>query len=44
MNKVFRIIWSSVKEKWIVVSEKASAKGCPIFTVGALSFGALLAT
>ncbi|NTU58186.1 MAG: filamentous hemagglutinin N-terminal domain-containing protein, partial [Chlorobiaceae bacterium] len=44
MNKVFRIIWSSVKDKWIVVSEKATAKGCPIFTVGALSFGALVAT
>ncbi|ACF11780.1 filamentous haemagglutinin family outer membrane protein [Chlorobaculum parvum NCIB 8327] len=36
MNKIFRIVWSAVKDKWIVVSEKSSAKGAYMFTVGAI--------
>ncbi|MGC8775188.1 MAG: filamentous hemagglutinin N-terminal domain-containing protein, partial [Chlorobaculum sp.] len=44
MNKVFRIIWSAVKDKWIVVSEKSSAKGAPLFTIGGIiSLAALMA-
>jgi filamentous hemagglutinin family protein len=44
MNKIYRIIWSAVKEKWLVVSEKVTAKGCcPAATVGALTLSALLA-
>jgi len=27
MNKIFNLIWSSVKEKWIVVSEKVKSGG-----------------
>jgi len=44
MNSIHRIIWSKIREKWIVVSEKAGAGGCPIILVGALSLAALLAT
>ncbi|UWX57108.1 filamentous hemagglutinin N-terminal domain-containing protein [Chlorobaculum sp. MV4-Y] len=44
MNKIFRIIWSAVKDKWIVVSEKSSAKGAPMFTIGGIiSLAALMA-
>ena len=43
MNKVFRIIWSAVRNKWIVVSERAGSKGCPMFTAGVLSLAALMA-
>lgn len=42
MNKVHKIIWSVIKEKWIVVSEKAGASGCPVITRSALSLAALL--
>ncbi|NTV25890.1 MAG: filamentous hemagglutinin N-terminal domain-containing protein [Chlorobiaceae bacterium] len=42
MNKVHKIIWSVIKEKWIVVSEKAGASGCPVITRSALSIAALL--
>ncbi|MBV5329898.1 MAG: filamentous hemagglutinin N-terminal domain-containing protein [Chlorobium sp.] len=45
MNKIFRIIWSKTKEKWIVVDEKAAAKsGCPAATIGALTVATLLAS
>jgi filamentous hemagglutinin family protein len=44
MNRIHRIIWSKIREKWTVVSEKSGASGCPIITVGALSLAALLAT
>jgi len=44
MNRIHRIIWSKIREKWIVVSEKSGSSGCPIITVGALSFAALLAS
>ncbi|NTW52672.1 MAG: filamentous hemagglutinin N-terminal domain-containing protein, partial [Chlorobiaceae bacterium] len=44
MNRIHRIIWSKIKEKWIVVSEKAGASGCPIITIGALSLAALFST
>ncbi|NTW51445.1 MAG: filamentous hemagglutinin N-terminal domain-containing protein [Chlorobiaceae bacterium] len=44
MNSIYSIIWSKIKEKWIVVSEKAGSSGCPIFLVGALSLAALLLT
>ena len=43
MNRIHKIIWSAVKEKWIVVSEKAGAVGCPIILHGALSIAALVA-
>ncbi|HWR01661.1 MAG TPA: autotransporter-associated beta strand repeat-containing protein, partial [Chlorobaculum sp.] len=43
MNRIHRIIWSKIKERWIVVSEKSGAAGCPIIKVGALSLAALLA-
>ncbi|HWQ25584.1 MAG TPA: filamentous hemagglutinin N-terminal domain-containing protein, partial [Chlorobaculum sp.] len=42
MNRIHRIIWSKITEKWIVVSEKAGSSGCPIILVGALSLGALM--
>ena len=45
MNKIYRLIWSRAKEKWVVVSEKVAAKGAiPSATVGALTLVALLAT
>ena len=44
MNRIHRIIWSAIREKWIVVSEKASARGCPIIAVGALSLALLQAS
>ena len=44
MNRIHRIIWSEIKKKWLVVSEKSGVRGCPIITVGALSLAALLAT
>jgi len=44
MNKIYRLIWSKAKEKWVVVAEKVAAKGCcPAATVGALTLAALLA-
>ncbi|WP_298270670.1 GLUG motif-containing protein [Geobacter sp.] len=44
MNKIYRLIWSRAKEKWVVVSEKVAAKGAvPSATVGALTLAALLA-
>ncbi|RII26601.1 MAG: hypothetical protein CXR31_09285 [Geobacter sp.] len=44
MNKIFRLIWSMAKEKWVVVSEKVAARGCcPAATVGALTLAALFA-
>ncbi|NTU58036.1 MAG: hypothetical protein HGB00_10850, partial [Chlorobiaceae bacterium] len=43
MNRIHRIIWSKIREKWIVVSEKSGASGCPMMLVGALSLAALLA-
>ena len=44
MNKIYRLIWSKAKEKWIVVAEKVAAKGCcPAATVGTLTLAALLA-
>ena len=42
MNRIHKIVWSAVKEKWIVVSEKAGATGCPIVKGGLLSLAALL--
>ncbi|NTW51358.1 MAG: filamentous hemagglutinin N-terminal domain-containing protein [Chlorobiaceae bacterium] len=42
MNRIHKIVWSAVKDKWIVVSEKAGATGCPIIKVGVLSLAALL--
>jgi filamentous hemagglutinin family protein len=44
MNRIHKIIWSAIKEKWIVVSEKAGASGCPMLTVGALSLAVLMST
>ncbi|NTV02889.1 MAG: filamentous hemagglutinin N-terminal domain-containing protein, partial [Chlorobiaceae bacterium] len=44
MNRIHRIIWSEIKSRWIVVSEKAGSKGCPILTFGALSLAALVST
>ncbi len=42
MNKAYRLIWSAVRECWMVVSEKVSAKGClPAITVGALTVATL---
>jgi len=43
MNRIHKIIWSAIKEKWIVVSEKAGAVGCPIIKRGALTIAALVA-
>ena len=43
MNRIHKIIWSAIKEKWIVVSEKAGASGCPIIQRGALSIAAFIA-
>ncbi len=44
MNKTFRLIWSAVREAWIVVSEKVTAKGgIPARTVAALAVVGLLA-
>jgi len=44
MNKIYRLIWSKAKEKWVVVAEKVAARGCcPATTVGALTLAALLA-
>ena len=45
MNKIFRIIWSIAKERWVVVAEKVTARSCcPAATVGVLAVAALLAT
>jgi filamentous hemagglutinin family protein len=43
MNKIFRLIWSRVKEAWVVVAEKVAAKGGPRPTTvgGALATAAL---
>ncbi|NTV03049.1 MAG: filamentous hemagglutinin N-terminal domain-containing protein, partial [Chlorobiaceae bacterium] len=43
MNRIHKIIWSEIKQKWIVVSEKAGAKGCPILSFGILSLAAMMA-
>jgi filamentous hemagglutinin family protein len=44
MNKVYRLIWSAVRQCWIVAAEKVTAKGgIPARTVGALSVAALFA-
>ena len=44
MNKVYRLIWSAVRQCWIVAAEKVTAKGgIPARTVGALSVAALVA-
>ncbi|NTU92098.1 MAG: filamentous hemagglutinin N-terminal domain-containing protein, partial [Chlorobiaceae bacterium] len=37
-----KIIWSAIKEKWIVVSEKAGTHGVPVMKSGALSIAALM--
>ena len=45
MNRIYRVIWSKAKEKWVVVAEKVAARGCcPATTVGALTLAALLAS
>ena len=43
MNRIHKIIWSALREKWIVVSEKAGASGCPIIQRGGLSIAAFIA-
>ena len=43
MNRIHKIIWSAIKDKWIVVSEKAGASGSPIIQRGALSIAAFIA-
>ena len=43
MNKAYRLIWSRVKEAWIVVSEKVAAKGGPRAATVTLSAALLLA-
>ncbi|MCE1274366.1 MAG: filamentous hemagglutinin N-terminal domain-containing protein, partial [Chlorobiales bacterium] len=42
MNRIHKIIWSAIKEKWIVVSEKAGTHGVPVMNSGALSIAALM--
>ncbi|NTU92360.1 MAG: hypothetical protein HGA60_10675, partial [Chlorobiaceae bacterium] len=42
MNRIHKIIWSAIKEKWIVVSEKAGTHGVPVMKSGALSIAALM--
>ena len=43
MNRIYRVIWSKVKEKWLVVSEKVASKGArPAVTIGCLTAAALL--
>jgi filamentous hemagglutinin family protein len=42
MNRIYKIIWSAIKERWIVVSEKAGSSGRPIIATGALSLAVLL--
>ena len=44
MNRIHKIIWSAIRDKWIVVSEKAGASGCPMLTAGALSLAVLMST
>ena len=44
MNKSYRLIWSRMKEVWVVVSEKVAAKGArPAVTVGCFAAALLLA-
>ena len=43
MKRIHKLIWSAIRGKWIVVSEKAGAVGCPIVLSGALSIAALAA-
>lgn len=42
MNRIHKIIWSAIREKWIVVSEKAGTHGVPVMKSGALSIAALV--
>ena len=45
MNKSYRLIWSRIKEAWVVVSEKVAAKGArPALTIGCLTAAATFAT
>ena len=44
MNKSYRLIWSRMKEAWVVVSEKVAAKAArPAVTVGCFAAAFLLA-
>ena len=43
MNKAYRLIWSRVKEAWVVVSEKVTGKGGPRAATVTLSAALLLA-
>ena len=43
MNKIYRLIWSSVKERWVIVSEKVLSKGyIPASTVDVICVASLL--
>ena len=42
MNKINRLVWSKIKEKWIVASEKVSCGCRPSSVVGALTLAAFL--
>lgn len=45
MNKVFRLIWSTARQCWVVAAEKVSSKGgIPARTVGSLAAVAFLAS
>jgi filamentous hemagglutinin family protein len=43
MNKIYRLVWSKIKEKWIVASEKVACGCRPSSVVGALTLAAFLA-
>lgn len=42
MNRIHKIVWSKIKQKWLVVSERAGAKGAPVLSIGAVSLAVMM--
>ncbi len=42
MNRIHKIIWSRIKQKWLVVSERAGVKGVPAISFGAASLAVMM--